>query len=195
MNQAAAETKAIHLLKTTSLFYPQISRRTGLAVNYISKLKRRHNLRTLTDDEQRRNREHWQKYDDAANLVANGLSVRMAAEQHGLTEGMVRSGCRTRQISTQQPSRSFCIYALCCPVTGVMRYVGASANPRMRLYSHVCEPVSFPMRKWIAECKRQRTKPSLKILAMLNEPNWRQIEKQWIRKLLNEGHPLLNEQR
>lgn len=79
------------------------------------------------------------------------------------------------------------IYTLEHPITGVIVYVGACIDPPIRLRCHINNP-SVALRDWMKDLKRQRLIPVMKIV----DTGDNEVERAWIQKMYDEGHPLLN---
>lgn len=86
--------------------------------------------------------------------------------------------------------RKRAVYALFCPLLHVVRYVGLSCNPRMRLYSHCHRQTNQAMRQWIADLKSRGLSPELQILEYVTGEDGPDAERRWIAHYA--GHYLLN---
>lgn len=79
------------------------------------------------------------------------------------------------------------IYALIDPTTKVVRYIGASANPRLRLNNHVCNAgaVRYKGTKraaWLLRLASRGLRPQLKVLEVCTDRSWQIAEREWITK-------------
>lgn len=86
------------------------------------------------------------------------------------------------------------IYALKCPTTGQVRYVGKSKNPVRRFGSHLsrankdCDHRS----NWIRFLLSVGLKPKLEILDEVSETHWQQLEVAYIEFFREQGCDLVN---
>ena len=62
------------------------------------------------------------------------------------------------------PVASFYVYALCDPDSGLIRYVGMTANPRRRLHGHLNGKCGPRVARWIASLAEKSRVPSMAIL-------------------------------
>lgn len=88
------------------------------------------------------------------------------------------------------------IYALICPQEGTVKYVGKSNNVRERfLHHHIFSrksDCSYAKKNWINKLRKNNMFPVLSILEKCTEDNWAEREIYWIKKLKDDGYPLLN---
>lgn len=86
-----------------------------------------------------------------------------------------------------------CIYALTCPDTGEIRYIGKSIRPKERLANHMNEVSNCHRSNWLQSLKKQGKRAGLTILQVLadDEP-WQEWEKSWIRYGREVGWRLTN---
>ncbi len=85
------------------------------------------------------------------------------------------------------------IYALVDPDDGTIRYVGASVNPKQRLQNHRGLGVgSEEKHVWLSDLKARGKKPKIRILDTCPTENRKEVENQWILKMLADGHKLYN---
>lgn len=91
------------------------------------------------------------------------------------------------------PEETF-IYALCCPDTGEVRYVGKSDNPKKRLGQHLRDKSSAMNRRraWIANLLKQGKGPVLKILEKVPLGKWSEAENFWVTSFKANGSRLTN---
>ena len=78
------------------------------------------------------------------------------------------------------------IYALCCPDTSKIRYIGKSNDPEKRLKQHLRENRrNYPVYNWINKLRMENKIPLLKILSETRD--WKSKEKELIAKNVSEG--------
>jgi hypothetical protein len=92
------------------------------------------------------------------------------------------------------------IYALRCPLSGSIRYIGKSADPQRRFESHIVKAhradAKHHCANWIRGLLRQGCRPSLEVLfCVLDGVDWRDVERNFISEYLADGHPLTNQTR
>lgn len=87
------------------------------------------------------------------------------------------------------------IYALLCPKSGDIRYIGKSIDPRRRLAKHLQDaktPKNYNQR-WIASLVREGLEPGLLVLKELSEgEDWQQVERAAIAAGFANGLKLTN---
>lgn len=88
------------------------------------------------------------------------------------------------------------IYALCCPDTQEIRYIGKANNPVLRLKKHLqaagCLPENYAQR-WMAKLLREGKKPLLLYVRRIGAgDNWQEIERAEIAKGFADGLRLTN---
>lgn len=86
------------------------------------------------------------------------------------------------------------IYALVCPVTGRIRYIGMSGNPDNRIKKHLREARVQKNHRadWIRSLLAQGLKPELEILAQVPELDWQRWEIDYIAAFRSMGFDLVN---
>lgn len=85
------------------------------------------------------------------------------------------------------------IYALICPVSGGVRYIGKSIRPKERLSNHMNEVSNCHRSHWIQGLKSSGLKPSMEILEEISDSrDWRDVERRWISLGLMLGWKLTN---
>lgn len=87
------------------------------------------------------------------------------------------------------------IYALCCPFTGEIRYIGKAINVRKRFYCHWHDKERTPKTNWISSLKRKGEKPVMQIVEEIpnsNDEDWQEVERFWISYLRFLGCRLTN---
>lgn len=82
------------------------------------------------------------------------------------------------------------IYALLCPYTMRVRYIGQSKNIEKRYRQHCNDIVNTPKGNWIAKLWRDREKPALRILERTTDLDAREVY--WIDEYKRRGADLLN---
>ena len=85
------------------------------------------------------------------------------------------------------------IYALKCPFTKEIHYVGKSTSGVVRPLSHMSKSHSDKINEWVESLKIIGSKPEIDILENVSdEININEREKYYIRKYLSNGNVLLN---
>jgi hypothetical protein len=89
------------------------------------------------------------------------------------------------------------IYALVCPESNQVRYIGKSINPTKRLGAHVSSAVRFAYdhhtARWIRKLAASGLKPCVEVLQALEVgQDWRSAERMWIAKAKEQGWPITN---
>lgn len=89
------------------------------------------------------------------------------------------------------------IYALRCPESGDIRYIGKSVNPQKRLSAHISAAMNHAYRhhtsNWIRKLSGSNLAPSVEILEKIPVgQSWREVERRWIREGRDKGWPLTN---
>lgn len=84
------------------------------------------------------------------------------------------------------------IYALCCPDTGDIRYIGKAKDSQKRLKGHLRDAKArrTPVYDWIQSLAKRGAIPALRVLASAFD--WRACEKQLIAQYRADGVRLLN---
>lgn len=84
------------------------------------------------------------------------------------------------------------IYAICCPSTEKIVYVGRTENPlENRLKQHLCSPVNDRMRAWLESLSG--VVPLIKELESIDSLDAPHCEMYWIKQCRQKGFDLLNE--
>jgi DNA-binding XRE family transcriptional regulator len=85
------------------------------------------------------------------------------------------------------------IYALCCPFTDNVHYIGKSTRGMTRPFIHLNNSHSEKIREWVHDLDLINNKPNIKVLEYLSdELDIDHRERFYIQKYLNEGALLLN---
>lgn len=89
---------------------------------------------------------------------------------------------------------SYYVYTLTDPRTNRIRYVGMTSQPEQRLRNHVSAYKGRQSRaEWVKELKAAGIKPTLTVVdTAKNKARAIELEKDWIERLHNEGHSLVN---
>ena len=100
----------------------------------------------------------------------------------------------TRYVSV--PPAFTYIYALLCPFTDEVRYVGKADKPIERWKEHkgrgLCRKGNTPLVTWVAALRELKKEPKLQILSACHNSGWAAYERWWIAKLRKQGADLLN---
>lgn len=84
------------------------------------------------------------------------------------------------------------IYALSCPDSGDVRYIGKAKNSVKRFASHMRESRrTYPVYKWRDKLIKDGKTPVMTVIAM-SVGDWRQLEKDLILQYKTDGARLLN---
>lgn len=89
------------------------------------------------------------------------------------------------------------IYALRCPESQEIRYVGKSVSPHKRLKSHISSAERLKYNhhtsRWIRKLLSSGMRPILEILEEVAEGKcWREVERRWIASAIENGWPITN---
>jgi len=85
------------------------------------------------------------------------------------------------------------IYALHCPVTDEIRYIGKAKNPEKRLAGHLQETRrKTPLYDWIEKLRKNSLTPKMLIISEANNENWKEEEINQIKLHFESGCKLLN---
>lgn len=86
------------------------------------------------------------------------------------------------------------IYALKCPITGNVRYIGKANDIQKRLKSHLRDARlrNTPVYCWIRKLSKSGLLPLIETVYTTDENNWAEAEKAQIIKFRNDGFELLN---
>lgn len=84
------------------------------------------------------------------------------------------------------------IYALRCPVTGQIRYIGKATNPKKRLSVHLASKERCYRTNWVRSLTKQGLRPALEIIAEVPELEWQFWECSYIHLYRSLGFDLVN---
>ena len=85
------------------------------------------------------------------------------------------------------------IYALKCPITGDVHYIGKSKRGLIRPFSHLSISHSDKIREWVSDLSLINNKPVVSVIEEVNdESDLDAKERYWINYYLNKGCHLLN---
>lgn len=82
------------------------------------------------------------------------------------------------------------MYSLSCPITGEVKYIGKSTQPKRRFKEHLSERNSKikPLYKWINEIKDRGSIPVMTIIAYSDSKNWEYVERLLISDYKSSGN-------
>lgn len=84
------------------------------------------------------------------------------------------------------------IYALVCPLSDTVRYVGKSIHPEKRYYQHLWDKSKSHKTNWIKSLAESGLTPKLLILEEVMGSNWVEAEQRWIQHYKALGIKLTN---
>lgn len=86
------------------------------------------------------------------------------------------------------------IYVLKDPRNNQIRYVGKANDPEYRYKNHInkCRDKNTHKRNWINELRKEKLKPILEIIDTVPVEKWKEYEKFYIKKYMEEGYDLVN---
>lgn len=86
------------------------------------------------------------------------------------------------------------IYALCCPITDEVHYIGKSSSGLIRPMQHLTRSHSDKIKLWVSDLKDLNYAPKIKVLEYVSSFEDVDIrERYWIQYYLNNNSLLLNE--
>ena len=85
------------------------------------------------------------------------------------------------------------IYALCCPFTNDIHYIGKTTNGMTRPMQHISDSNSVKVKEWVDDLKNIGYSPIVKIIESVSiEDNLDVRERYWIQYYVNKKSLLLN---
>lgn len=84
------------------------------------------------------------------------------------------------------------IYALCCPLTKEVRYVGQSNDPHSRLADHLSSRAMWNVKQWVWQLKAKKLEAVQITIAFVNQSEADEQEKFWINYFRERVKLLLN---
>jgi len=84
------------------------------------------------------------------------------------------------------------IYTLTDPRTKVIRYVGKTNNPAVRLAMHLCEKRGSHKNNWLHQLRSLGLRPIMDVIEECTDETWAERERFWIAHFRNVGLPLTN---
>lgn len=96
--------------------------------------------------------------------------------------------------NTQTQKDTFYIYHLSCPITGEIRYVGATVNPTKRNTGH-CDDAKRRENScavWVKSLLDQNLRPVMTVIETASADNWQAQERFWINHFRKLGCELTN---
>lgn len=72
------------------------------------------------------------------------------------------------------------LYALLCPKTGEVRYIGKAKDPYKRYAQHLRESGRLRRQLWISKCLREGRAPGMRVLCWVPENQWEDEERRLI---------------
>jgi hypothetical protein len=187
----SCERKAVTLLETTALGFKEIAEQTNVSVSCVSRLRRKMGLRQLSEEEESQNELRAVNMQLAVEKVRSGYSLKEAARGCNVSYAALCTYCSRNNVRRRSGKLVY-IYALRCPLSRQVFYVGRATNPWTRFYQHISKPTSHLTASWIKHLKKQNRVPLLAILDHRTTNDPQGLESEWIHKLADAGHPLLN---
>lgn len=84
------------------------------------------------------------------------------------------------------------IYALKCPISEKIRYIGKANNPKKRYNNHVCDKNDYHKNRWLNLLKEKGLKPELIIIDEVDYLLWEEYEIKYIKLFKSFGADLVN---
>jgi len=86
------------------------------------------------------------------------------------------------------------IYALKCPVSGNVRYVGKANNVKERYRNHLnpCKDKNTYKRNWINSLRRRNLRPIVEVVKEVPMDEWKKWERYFIKYYKDKGYDLVN---
>lgn len=110
------------------------------------------------------------------NECRQGIHPKEIARRFGGSDKAVRCVARRAGIRFQKVPEFTFIYALLCPKTKEIRYVGKSDKPEKRLKAQLANPANDLVAEWIVELRGQSLRPVLQVLAKVKYKYWSKAE-------------------
>lgn len=85
------------------------------------------------------------------------------------------------------------IYALRCPVTNAIHYIGKTTQGMVRPRSHFTNSHSDKINEWVSDLKSLGHVPKISVIENVTFGNLNERERYWINKCIDDGCDLLNE--
>ena len=85
------------------------------------------------------------------------------------------------------------IYALRCPVTNSIHYIGKTTKGMIRPRSHFTNSHSIKINEWVSDLKSLGHVPTISIMEEVKRDDLNERERYWINKCMKDGCDLLNE--
>jgi hypothetical protein len=97
-------------------------------------------------------------------------------------------------LKSEESDNCTCIYALCCPRTGDVRYIGKANDPvrRLRLHCTAARNEQTHKGRWIKSLHAAGLRPDLAIVARVSLGNWQEWERRAIEIARAGGAQLTN---
>ncbi len=105
-----------------------------------------------------------------------GLLPKEVARRFGRSEGAVRALARRAGIRFQPVPDFTFLYALLCPRSNEVRYVGKTDNPETRLKAQLASPSNYLLKEWFSELRKDGLRPIFQVLAKVKYQYWSQAE-------------------
>lgn len=123
--------------------------------------------------------------------IADGCEARYAVDMYHTNHRGMRKTCKTLGISYRVDLSVRTVYALICPITAEIRYVGVSVEPEVRRARHLgsANTKDTPLAAWLRTLAEE---PIMLVLQRAGPNEWQDAERYWIRRCLEMGHRLLN---
>lgn len=186
---------AVSMLCHTDLYCNQIADVCGLGVGRVRTLNRKlgcrgvHNHSAATVCDMVRFRFYRDK---AYRLLLSGRELRAVARECHQNPASLRTWCNANKVPYRCAIEYVTVYALACPITGEVRYVGAAVEPSARYWNHCNHQRNREMLEWIFALATARHKPKLILLAECPKSDSKAIEGYYIRLHAFLGHRLFN---
>lgn len=84
------------------------------------------------------------------------------------------------------------IYSISCPLTGAVKYIGKTVDPKTRFRKHRTAKKQSATSKWIFSLKEKGLSPIFKIIDEVLNDKWEETERYYIKLYRSLGFTLLN---